>query len=61
MSWIRPTCSCGWTGWKEYAYSDDQFINLRDQERTHRDETTKAAPTDHTKALSAAWEREPDQ
>ena len=35
MGWIRPVCSCGWKGRKEYAHNDYQHSNIREQESDH--------------------------
>jgi len=34
-SWIKPVCSCGWEGRREYAHNDWQMTNLAGQERDH--------------------------
>ena len=35
LSWIQPTCSCGWEGRKEFAYNDYQHSNVIEQEEQH--------------------------
>ena len=34
-SWIKPVCSCGWEGYKVYAYNDYQRTLVKEQECAH--------------------------
>ena len=36
MSWIQPTCSCGWKGKKHFAWNDYQRTNVKKEIGKHR-------------------------
>lgn len=36
MSWIQPSCSCGWVGNKHHAYEDYQHHMVKRQEIKHQ-------------------------
>ena len=35
MSWIQPTCSCGWKGKKHFAWNDYQRTNIKAEISEH--------------------------
>ena len=35
LSWIQPTCSCGWEGSKHYAWNDYQRTNIKKEIHKH--------------------------